>query len=122
MTDEQALRGLYDELVRCMIFKDVKTLDGLMTEDAVLIHMTGLRQTKADYLKGIADGTFNYYSAQTDSVEVTVSGDSARLIGRSRISAAVYGGGRHTWRLQMDSQCIREDGRWKLQITRASTY
>ena len=45
MTDEQALRELYDELVRCMISKDIKTLDGLMTEDAVLIHMTGLRQT-----------------------------------------------------------------------------
>lgn len=28
MTDGQALRELYDELVRCMIAKDVKTLDG----------------------------------------------------------------------------------------------
>lgn len=41
---------------------------------------------------------------------------------RSRISAAVYGGSRHTWRLQMDSQCLREDGRWKIHITCASTY
>ena len=41
---------------------------------------------------------------------------------RSRVNAAVYGGGRHTWPLQMDSRLERIDGQWKITWTKASTY
>ena len=52
--------------------------------------MTGHRQSKAEYLREIASGVLNYYSAQTDSIDITVDGDKARLIGRSRVNAAVH--------------------------------
>lgn len=64
----------------------------------------------------------NYYSAQTDSIDITVDGDKARLTGRSRVNAAVYGGGRRTWPLRMDSKLERIDGLWKITWTKASTY
>lgn len=51
-----------------------------------------------------------------------VNGDTARMIGRSRVNAAVYGGGRHTWRLQMDSQLCKIDGKWLVTYSRASMY
>ena len=44
------------------------------------------------------------------------------MIGRSRVNAAVYGGGRHTWRLKMDSQLRKIDGQWKITLSKASTY
>ena len=84
--------------------------------------MTGHRQPKSEYLREIASGVLNYYSAQTDSIDVTVDGNKARLIGRSRVNAAVYGGGRHTWPLQMDSRLERIEGQWKITWTKASTY
>ena len=46
----------------------------------------------------------------------------ARTVGKSRVNAAVYGGGRHTWRLQMDSQLRKKNGLWKITYSRASTY
>ena len=36
--------------------------------------------------------------------------------------AAVYGGGRHSWRLQMDSQLRKIDGKWLVTYSRASMY
>ena len=55
-------------------------------------------------------------NAMTDKEQI------ARLIGRSRVNAAVYGGGRHTWPLQMDSKLKRIGGQWKITWTKASTY
>ena len=122
MTDEQAIRKVYEDMYRAMISKDTVALGRLLSEDSVLIHMTGHRQPRKEYLAEIAAGVLNYYSVDTDALEITVNGDTARMIGRSRVNAAVYGGGRHTWRLQMDSELRKIDGKWKITLSKASTY
>ena len=122
MTDKEQIVRLYEDMLQYMIAKDTISLGGLLSDDSILVHMTGHRQSKAEYLREIASGVLNYYSAQTDSIDITVDGDKARLIGRSRVNAAVYGGGRHTWPLQMDSKLERIGGLWKITWTKASTY
>ena len=122
MTDEQAIRKVYEDMYRAMIAKDTVALGNLLSDDSVLIHMTGHRQPRKEYLAEIAAGVLNYYSVDTDALEITVNGETARMIGRSRVNAAVYGGGRHTWRLQMDSQLRKIDGKWKITLSKASTY
>ena len=74
------------------------------------------------FLKGLLDGTFNYYSAEHDSIEVKIGGDSAVMIGKSRVLAAVYGGRKHCWKLRGDFTLRRENGTWLLTGSRASTY
>ena len=122
MDDKEQIRGLYREYWRCMIAKDADGLRGMMTEDYTLQHMTGVKQSAGTFLKGLLDGTFHYYAAEHDSIEVTVAGDYATLIGKSRVLAAVYGGGKHSWRLRGDFSLRKEEGRWKLSSSRASTY
>ena len=122
MTDKEQIQALYEAMYRAMIAKDTVELGRLLTDDSVLVHMTGHRQPRKEYLSEIASGVLNYYSVETDSLEITVDGDTARMVGRSRVNAAVYGGGRHTWRLQMDSQLRKENGVWRNAYSRASTY
>lgn len=122
MTDEQQIKQLYEDMLSYMIAKDTVSLDRILSDDSVLIHMTGHRQPKAEYLREIANGTLNYYSAQTDTAEVTVDGYKAHLVGKSRVNAAVYGGGRHTWRLRMTAELRRTDGRWQITETSVTTY
>ena len=120
--DRELIRELYRKYWRCMIEKDADGLRSLMAEDYYLLHMTGVRQSAEVFLKGLMDGTFNYYTSEHDSIEVTVNGNSALMIGRSRVTAAVYGGRKHTWRLQGDFSLRKENGTWKLTGSRASTY
>ena len=122
MDDEERIRELYRKYWRCMIAKDVDGLRGLMTDDYFLLHMTGVKQTAEVFLKGLLDGTFHYDSAEHDSIEVIVTGDRASMIGKSRVLAAVYGGGKHSWRLRGDFTLRKEEGRWKFSSSRASTY
>ena len=79
-------------------------------------------QPKKQYLHEIENGTLNYYSVEDDEISITVNGTTAEMTGRSRVNAAVYGGGRHTWRLQMKSKLAKNDGRWQFVESKASTY
>ena len=120
--DREAIRALYREYWRCMIAKDADGLRAILAEDYSLLHMTGVQQSAEVFLRGLLDGTFNYYAAEHDSIDVQVSGDQAVMVGKSRVLAAVYGGGKHLWRLRGDFTLRREQGVWKLTGSRASTY
>ncbi len=122
MGEEEQIRALYREYWRCMIAKDAEGLRGLMSADYTLTHMTGLRQSAEDFLEGLQNGTFNYDSADHDSIVVTVRGDTASMIGKSRVLAAVYGVRKHLWRLRGDFTLRKEQGVWKLTGSSASTY
>lgn len=120
--DREAIRALYREYWRCMIAKDADGLRAILAEDYSLLHMTGVQQSAEVFLRGLLDGTFHYYAAEHDSIDVQVSGDQAVMVGKSRVLAAVYGGRKHLWRLRGDFTLRREQGVWKLTGSRASTY
>lgn len=122
MTDEQMIKNLYEEMYSAMISKNKFVLEHIHDDSFVLIHMTGMRQTKKVYISSIMDGTLNYYSAHHEDMQVKVTGDTARLIGQSRVNAAVFGGGRHTWRLQLEFQLIKRNDDWYFTMAAASTY
>lgn len=121
-TDREQIAALYERLYRAMIAKDSATLASVMADDFVLIHMTGMRQTRRQYIDAILDGTLNYYDATTEQLDVRVDGDTATLSGRSRVTAAVFGGGRHTWPLQLSFRLRRTESGWKFTESSASTY
>ena len=84
--------------------------------------MTGTKQSKQEYIKAIANGTLNYYAAEHEQMEIKVNGNHATLTGYSRVTAAVYGGGRHTWNLKLTFQLVKRDGQWLFTHATASTY
>ena len=122
MNDEKLIQELYRKYWVCMINKDVAGLDEMMADDYYLAHMTGKRQDKDDFFRSLRSGELNYYSAEHDEITAEVTGDRATLIGKSKVVAAVYGGGKSRWRLRGDFTLRKENGQWKLVSSRASTY
>ena len=122
MNDEAKLRQLYEDMYAAMVSKDEAELDRVHDESFVLEHMTGMRQDKKTYIRAILNGTLNYYSEVTENLSVQVNGDDATMTGRSRVSAAVFGGGKHTWRLQLFFHAKKTENGWKLTKAEASTW
>ena len=122
MDEREIIREMYRKYWRAMIAKDAAGLRALMAEDYYLLHMTGVRQSAEVFLKGLLDGTFNYYSAEHDAIDVRIDGDRATMTGRSRVSAAVYGGRMRVWRLRGDFTLRRERDGWRFTSSKASTY
>ena len=81
-----------------------------------------MRQSKKEYLKAISNGTLNYYSCEDFEINTDIQGEKARLIGKSKVNAAVFGGRKNTWRLQLDLDLKNKERNWLITEIRASTY
>ena len=122
MDDREQLIKLYHDMYAAMVAKDEEELRRVHDDSFVLIHMTEMNQSKEEYIRAIMNGTLNYYSEQTDHIDVDIEGDQAVMTGNSRVSAAVFGGGRHTWRLALRFDARKVQGEWKLTKAQASTW
>ena len=122
MSDKEKIENCYQQMYLGMVEKDRGILSEVLDDSFVLVHMTGMRQSKAAFIRAVEDGTLNYYSANHQRMETNVSGGQAELIGQSVVNAAVFGGGPHTWRLQLKLKLVQRANSWKITEAKASTY
>ena len=122
MTDEQQLKNIYREMWRALLSKDIATLERIHAEEFVLTHMTGMKQPREEYFRCVKDSELNYFSEIEENVFVEVSNEQGTLTGQSRVEAAVFGGRKNTWRLQLVFDVEKRDGKWILIRGKASTY
>ena len=81
MDDKSLIEALYREMYQAMVAKDTATLNRVHTDDFVLVHMTGMRQSKQEYIQAIAEGTLNYYSVEHEQMDIGIDGNHATLMG-----------------------------------------
>ena len=122
MEDKELVKNAYKKMYEGMIAKDEKILDEVLDDSFVLVHMTGMKQSKDAFIKAVMNGTLNYFSAEHEHMPVEISGDTAVLIGQSYVAAAVFGGGRSNWHLQQKCSLKKINGEWKIARSVASTY
>lgn len=122
LTDEQQLKNLYNKMWQALLAKDIKVLDECHADEFILTHMTGMNQPKKEYLRCVREGVLNYFSAQVENIFVEVDGTKGKLIGQSKVEAAVFGGRKNTWCLQLDFNVEKRGGKWLLTYGKASTY
>ncbi|MBQ6406655.1 MAG: nuclear transport factor 2 family protein [Butyrivibrio sp.] len=122
MEDKELVKNAYKKMYEGMIAKDEKILDEILDDSFVLVHMTGMKQSKDTFIKAVMNGTLNYFSAEHEHMPVEISGDTAVLIGQSYVAAAVFGGGRSNWHLQQKCSLKKINGEWKITRSVASTY
>ena len=122
MSDKEQIEACYRQMYCGMVEKGQGLLSEVLDDTFVLVHMTGMRQNKEAFIRAVENGTLNYYSANHQRIDVEIHGDTAELVGQSVVNAAVFGGGRNTWHLQLRLKLIRAGGAWKITEARASTY
>jgi ketosteroid isomerase-like protein len=120
--DSHSIQALYTAMYDAMIARDEAALSEVLDDSFVLVHMTGMKQSKSAFIRAVLDGTLNYFSARHEHMDVTVTGDTATLVGQSYVAAAVFGGGKHNWRLQQTLTLRKKSGGWTITGSVASTY
>lgn len=80
------------EFQHAIIDKDENKLNEIISKDYELVHMSGKRQSKSEFIGEVMDGTLNYFKSQID--EPTILWDdeeNASLIADVTLTAKVYG-------------------------------
>ena len=85
-----------------------------MDDNYILTHMSGKRQTKAEYINEIMDGTLNYYKSKIIHPQVSILEENhAKLIADVELDAKVYGI-KGTWTLNTNVSMKKIENKWFL--------
>lgn len=123
MAEEQQLIDVYRNLNKAMVNKDVEVINQLLLDTAKLRHITGLVQSKFEWIDQIQNGNMLYIDSEEDRIMlVEIDGVKGKLVGRSQVTADIWGGGVHVWPLQMTLYFIKSSGVWRISDQVASMY
>ncbi len=122
MSDEDVIKNIYIELTQASINKDIEKLNELLSDKYILVHMTGMNQTKDDYINSVKNGSLKYYDAVHDSIIVSIDGNKASIVGKSKVLASPFGMSKSWWRLKQNIILEKIDGKWLIIKSVATTY
>lgn len=106
---------------QAMIHNDQEILKETIAPDAVMEHITGVKQTRDEWLKQINLGRMKYYASKEDSLQVKIDGDRAIADAKNILDARVYGF-RNQWRLEAVHHLKKMNGKWQIVASKASMY
>lgn len=123
MSDRASIESQYREMYRAMVAKDMQALSAVLDENFVLIHMTGMRQGKYAFLRAVQDESLHYFDVEHETTDIEILHENyAVLVGHAKVNAAVFGGERHTWRLEQRITLRKKNGTWLMTLSEAGTY
>lgn len=123
MAEEQRLIDVYRNLNEAMVNKDVGVINQLLLDSAKFRHMTGLVQSKFEWIDQIQNGNMLYVDFEEDRIMlVEIDGIKGKLVGRSQVTANIWGGGVRVWPLQMTLHFIKSNDVWRISDQVASMY
>ena len=122
MNNEEIIRNLYIALSDASINKDVSEFKNILADDYVLYHMTGMKQSKDDYISSVINGELKYYEAIHEDIKIIINKDSAKVIGKTKTLASPFGIGKSWWRLKQEMLLEKRGGKWVIVSSVASTY
>jgi len=107
------IETLEDRRYAAMTEGDVEELDALLSDRLLYSHSNGERDTKASYLKRVADGTFVYDWIKHPTESVIIEGSTAIVIG-TMLAQAYWSGSVRTLRNAALAVWVLEGEAWRL--------
>jgi len=114
-----AVRANYEAQRQAMVDGDADALGALLADGFTLTHMTGYRQSKAEWLADVRSGEMTYHAMEEVEVSIDTSGRFPVLTARTSTEAIIWGGS-GTWPLQLRMEFTFDGTTWLAEHTVAS--
>ena len=112
LNDEQlaVLEG-YQAMQQAMVDADHDALRRIIEDGTFMVHMSGARQTKEEFISEVGNA-LTYYHSDIERIDaISVDGDWAMLDARVALTANAYGV-RGTFPINVHQNMHKVDGRW----------
>ena len=109
---EKEVLECFVEYQQALIDKDDAKLDELMADDYILTHMSGKKQTKAQFIEEVMNGTLNYFKSEIHDPNILFDDDeNATFISDVTLTARVYGAS-GVWTIDTVMDFKKINGKW----------
>ncbi|WP_170971584.1 nuclear transport factor 2 family protein [Peribacillus simplex] len=109
--DKQKILAVYHRIDDAMVNKDTETLDYILDDNYVSVHMTGYQQSKQEWLEQIENEEMRYFKTMPQKTTITIDDNIAILICETKIDARIYGF-RNTWSMKINMYFEKRGINW----------
>ena len=109
---EQEIGQFLDDWNAAMIAADTVRLGAMMDDGIILRHITGMTQTKREWLEEVASGSMKYHKIEKRDVVVTSNSDGFVSVSFTSVITATIWGSYGTWTLSGTMRLVKRNGRW----------
>jgi ketosteroid isomerase-like protein len=109
--DKEKILTVFNRMNDALVNKDIETLNTLLDEEYVSIHMTGYKQSKQEWLEQIENEEMKYFKTMPQKTTITIDGNIAILICDTKIDARIYGF-RNTWSMKTKMYFDKRGDSW----------
>ena len=115
-----AVRAAEQALYRAQVAKDFAALERLLATDLAYVHSTAVSESKTEYLKGLADGLYDYETIASRNARVRLHGGVALIDGICTMKVGRHGREFETIDLLFVLVWVEEGGAWRLSHRHAT--
>jgi ketosteroid isomerase-like protein len=109
---EEQIKKMERDRAAAVVKADVATLEGLTSDDYILINANGQLSNKAETMNAIKTGVIKLSSNEVSDMNVRVYGDTAVVTGKSTAKGTI-GGRELTGPVMFTRVYVKKDGKWK---------
>jgi hypothetical protein len=110
--DKQKILAVYQQIDEAMVSKDTQSLERILDDNYVLVHMTGYPQPKQEWLEQIENEEMKYFKIMPQKTTIKIDDNRAVLVCDTKIDARIYGF-RNTWSMQMIMHFEKRGENWR---------
>lgn len=109
----QEIERFLDEWNDAMVAADTVRLGAMMDDGIILRHISGMTQTKGEWLEEVASGSMKYHKIEKRDVVVTPDADVGRAtVSFTSVITATIWGSHGTWTLHGTMLLEKRNGHW----------
>ncbi len=98
---------------------DLLELNRILADDLTYTHLTGVTESKKEFLAGIESGNLKYVSIESDDTRARVYADSAIINGRARVKV-ISRGQEQSFTIRYIDVYVRRVGKWQMVAWQSS--
>ena len=108
----QEIEQFLDDWNDAMVTADTVRLGAMMDDEIILRHITGMTQTKREWLEEVASGSMKYHKIVKRDVSITFASDGSASVSFTSVITATIWGSYGTWTLSGTMKLVKRSGRW----------
>lgn len=115
LSDDQVkmeIEQFLDDWNAAMIAADTTKLGAIMDDAIILRHISGMTQTKGEWLEEVASGSMTYHNIVKRDVKMILNDDGSVVVSFTSVITATIWGSHGTWTLKGSMRLKKRGGHW----------
>ena len=120
---EKKIIEIYKFYCKCMVEKNFNGFNDFSTDEFILFHMSGKKQSRANYISDIKNGNLIYYNIINDDFKFEVKDENnVILYAKSQLDANPYNNGRSIYKLESICDFHFVNNKWMIKDIKTKPY